>query len=98
MVHRDSTDDFLLLQISSGDWQSRVLQLSRNSLFLLSPRLCFFIVLNRDLFFSRDDSITSKRVIMRTVQPTQCLSPSETEGEVGHVKHVKPKIKVVGML
>ena len=41
-----STDDLLLLQISSGVvWQSRDLQLSRNTLYLLSPRLCFFILL-----------------------------------------------------
>ena len=46
IVHRGSTDDLLLLQISSGVvWQSRDLQLSRNTLYLLSPRLCFFIVL-----------------------------------------------------
>ena len=50
LVHRGSTDD-LLLQISSGVvWQTRDLHLSRNTLYLLSPRLCFFIVLKRDLF------------------------------------------------
>ena len=48
---------FLLLQISSGVvWQSRDLHLSHNTLYLLSPRLCFFIVLNRYLFVYRDDS------------------------------------------
>ena len=36
-----------------------VTQLSRNTLYLLSPRLCFFIVLKRDLFVFRDDSLTS---------------------------------------
>ena len=57
---RGSTNDFLLLQISIGIiWQSRDLQLSRNTLILLRHRLCFFIVLNRDLFFNRDDSLTS---------------------------------------
>ena len=40
-------------------WKSRDLQLSRNTLYLLSPRLCFFIVLNRDLHVNRDDSLTS---------------------------------------
>ena len=41
-----STGDTLLLQISSGVvWQSRDLQLSGNTLYLLSPHLCFFIIL-----------------------------------------------------
>ena len=53
-----STDDLLLLQISSGVvWQSRDLQLSRSTLYLLSPCLCFFILLKRDLFVYRDDSL-----------------------------------------
>ena len=40
----DSTDDILLLLISSGVvWQTRDLHLSHNTLYLLSPRLCFFI-------------------------------------------------------
>ena len=57
---RNSTDCLLLLQISSGVvWQSRDLQLSCTTLYLLSPRLCFSIVLERDLFFYRDDSLTS---------------------------------------
>ena len=35
---------FFLLQISSdGVWQSRDLQLSRSTLYILSPRLRFFI-------------------------------------------------------
>ena len=38
-----------LLQISSVVlWQTRDLHLLRNTLYLLSPRLCFFIVLKRD--------------------------------------------------
>ena len=72
MVHRGSTDDIPLLQISSGVvWQTRYLQLSRNMSYLLSPRLCFFI----DLFVYCDDSLTSERVIMRTEQPTNCFEP-----------------------
>ena len=60
LVHRGSTDDLLLLQISSGVvWQSRDLQLSCNTLYLLSPRLCFFIVLTHDLFVYPDDLLTS---------------------------------------
>ena len=48
-----------LLQSSSGVvWQSSD-QLSRNTLFLLSPCLCFFIVFKCDLFVYRDDSLTS---------------------------------------
>ena len=80
MVHRGSTDDLLLLQISNGVvWHLRVLsdnlQLSRNTLYLLSPPLFFFIVLNRDLFVYPDDSLTSQRVIMQTEQPTKCFVP-----------------------
>ena len=57
-VLRGSTDDLLLLPIiSSVVWRSRDLQLSRITLYLLSPRLCFFIVLKRDLFVYRDLTI-----------------------------------------
>ena len=46
LVHWGSTDALLLLQISSDVvWQSRDLQLSHSTLYLLSLRLCFFIVL-----------------------------------------------------
>ena len=59
LVHRGSTDDLLLFQISSGVVrQTRETQLSRNTLYLLSLRLFFFIVLKRDLFVYRDDSLT----------------------------------------
>ena len=59
LVHRCSTDNLLLLQISSVVvWQSKDLQLSRNTLYPLIPCLCFFIVLKRDLFVYRDDSLT----------------------------------------
>ena len=30
-----------------------------DSLYLMSPRIFFFIVLNRELFVNRDDSLTS---------------------------------------
>ena len=43
---------------SCGFWQTRDLHLSRSTLYLLSPRLCFFIVLKRDLFVYRDGSLT----------------------------------------
>ena len=43
----------------------RDIQLTRNAWYLLSPRLCFFIILKRDLFVYRDDSFTSWRVIVR---------------------------------
>ena len=60
LVHRGSTDDLHLLQISSCVvWQTRDLHLSRNTLYLVSSRLCFFIVLKRDLIVYRDDSLTS---------------------------------------
>ena len=45
LVHLGSTDDLLLLQISSGGvWQSMDLQLSCNTLYLLSLCLCCFII------------------------------------------------------
>ena len=44
---------------SSVVWQTRNLNLSRNTLYLLSSRLCFFIVLKRDLFVYRHDSVPS---------------------------------------
>ena len=54
LVHGGSTD-FLLLQISSGVvWQSRELHLLHNTFCL-----CIFIVLNRDLFVTHHDSLTS---------------------------------------
>ena len=48
---------------------------SRNTLYLFSPRLCFFIVLNRDLFENRDDSLMSQRVIMQTEKLTKYFVP-----------------------
>ena len=60
LIHRGSTDDLLLLEISSGVvCQSRDLQLSRNTFYLLSYRLCFCIVLNRVSCVNRDDALTS---------------------------------------
>ena len=59
LVHRVSTDDLLLLQITSGVvWHTRDLHLLHNALYLLNPGICFFIVLKRDLFDYRDDSMT----------------------------------------
>ena len=60
LVHRDSPNNHLLLQISGGVvWQIRAMYLSGNTFYLLSPRLCFLIVFKRDLFVNRDDSLTS---------------------------------------
>ena len=42
---------------------------SRSTLYLLSPRLCFFIVLKCDLSLFTDEL----GVIMRTEQPTKCF-------------------------
>ena len=55
--------------------------LSCNTLYLLSPRLCFCIVLKRDLFVYRDDFEG------RTTNLMFC-NTSKTEGEVVHVKLV----------
>ena len=58
-VHRVSTDDLLLLQIPVVVWQTGDLHLSRNTMYLLSPRFCFFIVLKRDLFVYLDNLLKS---------------------------------------
>ena len=49
--------------------------MSFSTLYLLSPRLCFFIVLTCDLFVYPDDSLISKSVNMRTEKPTKCFVP-----------------------
>ena len=73
-VHRSSTDVLLLLQISIGVvWWPLDFRLSCNMLYPLSPRLCFFIVFNFDLFVNSDDSLKSLRIIMRTEKPTKFL-------------------------
>ena len=60
LIYRGSTDYLLLLQISSGVvWQSRDFHLSRKTLYLLCPRLCFFRVLTRDLIVYRDGLLAS---------------------------------------
>ena len=80
LVQRGSTDDLLLLQVSSGVvWQSRDLQLLCKIVYLLSPRLCFFIVFMCDLFLCRDDSL-NERVTMRTEQPTKYFVPLQKLG------------------
>ena len=59
LKYRGSTDDLLLLHISRGVvWQYKGFQLSHNTFYLLSFRLCFFIVLKRDLFVYRDYPLT----------------------------------------
>ena len=74
LIYQGLTGGLPLGQISSGVvWQSRDLHLSRNTLYLSGPRLCFFIVFKRDLFVYRDYSLISLRVIMRTEHPTKCL-------------------------
>ena len=51
-------------------------QLSRNTLYLLSHCLCFVVALNRDsLFVNRDESLKSKRVMMQTEQSIKYFEP-----------------------
>ena len=60
LVHGGSTDDLHVLRISSDVvWKTRDIDLSFNTLYLLRISLCFFIVLKRDVFVCRDDSVTS---------------------------------------
>ena len=59
LVHQGSTDDLLLLRISSCvGWQTRDLHLSHNTLYRWSFS-CFFIVSNHDLFVYHDPSVTN---------------------------------------
>ena len=53
----------------------------------VEPRLCFFIVINLDLFVNREHSLTTLRIIMRTEQPMFAPHPLG-EGEVAGVKLV----------
>ena len=62
--------------------------MSCNTLYLLSPRLCFFKGLRRDLCVYRDDSLTSWRLSFEPNNQLNVLYISETEGEVVHVKLV----------
>ena len=61
-------------------------------LHLLSPRLCFFIVLNRDLFVHRDDSFTS--YLGLSCEPNNQLN--ETYGPF--VRFVVPIERKTGLL
>ena len=67
-------------------WRSLDFWPSRNTLYLLSPRLCFFIVSNLDLFVNRDDSLTSS--LCEPNNQLNVCTTSVTEGEVGAVKLV----------
>ena len=61
LVHRSSADDHLLLRISTCVvWRAEDLPLSRSTLYLLSPRFCFFIVLIRGLFVCRGGSFEGR--------------------------------------
>ena len=60
LFHRGSTDDLLLLQISSCVvWQTRDFHSVTQHVVSVESCLCFFIVLKHDLFVYRDDSWTS---------------------------------------
>ena len=59
--------------------------MSCNTLYLLSPRLCFFIVLNSELFVNRDDSLATLKESNHENRTTIFMfcTTSVTEGEVG---------------
>ena len=78
---------FLCFRYPSGVvWQSRDLQLSRNTLYRLSPRLCFFVS-SRDLFLTVVHWRVQGYHANRTTNKMFCTT-SETEGNVGTVKLV----------
>ena len=79
---------FFCFRFSVVLW-TRDLHPSCNRLYVLSLRLCFFVVSIRDLCVYHDDSWTIWRVIMRTEQPTQCFVPlQKLRFEIGAVKLV----------
>ena len=82
VVHRNSTDDLLLLQISSGVVkQTKDLQLSHSILHMLSPRICFIIVVNHDLFVNRDELLTIGGLSCQRDNQQNAVYHSEIEGE-----------------
>ena len=73
LVHRGSTGDIRLLQISSGVvWQSMSHSVSVKSSSLLLHSI------KRELFVNSDNSLTGQRV-MRTEQPTRCFVPLQKQ-------------------
>ena len=59
-LNLQKSQTLLLLQIFNGVVsQTRDLHPSCNTLYLSSPRLCFFIVISLDLSVDRKDSLTS---------------------------------------
>ena len=64
----------LLLQSFSGVvWQTGDLRPWCNTLYLLSPRLCFFVVIPLDLSVDREGSLAGWRVVVRAAQPAGCV-------------------------
>ena len=66
LVHRGSTDDYLLQISRSVVQQSRDFQLSRNTLYILSPRLCCYIVLTRRI--KSLDPLKAKKIFIRKAE------------------------------
>ena len=79
----------LLLQISNGVvWQTRDLHLSCNMLYLLSLRLCSFIVSICDLIVNRNDSDKLEGYHANQTTNEMFCTTSETETEVGAIKSI----------
>ena len=67
---------------------SGILQLPRNMLYLLSHRLCFFIVLNHDLFVNSDGNLRVRRLSCEPNNLLNVLKSFRTEGDVGALQPV----------
>ena len=65
LVHRGSTDDYLLQISRSIVRQSRDFQLSRNTLYILSHRLCCYIVLARIISL---DPLRATKIFIRKAE------------------------------
>ena len=73
--------------------------MSHDTLYMLCPRLCFFIVLNRYLFVYPDYSLKSYsvhvHVIMRTEQPSKCVEPFQKQrARLAPFNQFKPMVTI----
>ena len=56
----------------------------QNTLYLSVPRVCFFLVLNQDVFVYHDQSLTSWKVIIRIEHLTKCFElPQKLRARLG---------------
>ena len=62
------------MYLVATDVSEMLIFVSRSTLHLSGPRLCFTIIFHRELGVYRDGLLTNKRVIMRTDRLIKCLN------------------------